>query len=94
MAVARRRRWYRRGPTAVKLRRGPRSRPPESRPPELLRPEDLRAVTAAIDQSLRHPQVPEPRYRHVSLAPATLALALMLLLSEALLTHGLLRRLP
>jgi Ca-activated chloride channel family protein len=58
------------------------------------RPEDLRAVTAAIDQTLRRPRTPEPRYRHVSLAPATLALALMLLMSEALLTHGLLRRLP
>ena len=58
------------------------------------RPEDLRAVTAAIDQSLRRPQGHEPRYRQVSLTPAALVLALMLLTGEALLTHGLLRRLP
>jgi Ca-activated chloride channel family protein len=58
------------------------------------RPEDLRDVTAAIDATLARPHQGEPRYRRASLAPIALLFALALLGGEALLTHGLLRRLP
>jgi Ca-activated chloride channel family protein len=58
------------------------------------RPEDLRAVTAAIDRLEARPRAQDPRYRHASLAPLVLSLALALLLAEAALTHGVLRRLP
>jgi Ca-activated chloride channel family protein len=58
------------------------------------RPEDLRAVAAAIDRLEARPRAQDPRFRHASLAPLTLALALLCLAGEALLTHGLMRRLP
>ncbi len=58
------------------------------------RPEDLRAVAAAIDRLEARPRAEDPRFRHASLAPLTLALALCLLFGEAALTHGLARRLP
>jgi len=58
------------------------------------RPDDLGAVAEAIDRIEARPAQGEPRYRHASLAPATLALALALLLAEAALAHGALRRLP
>lgn len=58
------------------------------------KPEDLVGVTAAIDAIEAMPQAPEPRFRRASLAPLTLLLALGLLLGEALLSRGLLRRLP
>ncbi len=58
------------------------------------RPEDLAGVARAIDQLEARPRELEPIYRHASLAPAALALALGLLLAEAALAHGLLRRLP
>ncbi len=58
------------------------------------RPEDLRGVTAAIDALERKPQASEPRHRRASLLPLTLFAALALLGCEALLAHGLLRRLP
>jgi len=58
------------------------------------RPEDLRDVTAAIDATLARPHQGEPRYRRAALAPIVLLFALALLGGEALLTHGLLRRLP
>jgi len=58
------------------------------------RPEDLRAVTDAIDRLEARPRALDPRFRHASLAPLTLALALALLVSEAALAHGLVRRLP
>src|SRR5262249_32192132 len=58
------------------------------------RPDDQRAVAAAIDPLEARPQLEDPRYRHASLAPLTLALALFLLACEGSLAHGLLRRLP
>jgi Ca-activated chloride channel family protein len=58
------------------------------------RPEDLRAVADAIDRLEARPRALDPRFRHASLAPLTLALALALLATEAALTHGLVRRLP
>ena len=58
------------------------------------RPEDLSQVTRAIDAVLAGPQAPEPRFRRAALAPLTLLCALGLLLGEALLAHGVLRRLP
>lgn len=58
------------------------------------RPEDLGAVVAAIDRLEARPRAGEPRFRQASLAPYTLALALALLLVEAALAHGFLRRLP
>jgi Ca-activated chloride channel family protein len=58
------------------------------------RPEDLRAVADAIDRLEARPRALDPRFRHASLAPLTLALALALLLGEAALAHGLVRRLP
>jgi Ca-activated chloride channel family protein len=58
------------------------------------KPEDLVDVTAAIDALESVPQAPEPRFRRASLAPLTLLVALGCLLGEALLSHGLLRRLP
>ena len=58
------------------------------------RPEDLAGVAAAIDRLEARPRALEPRYRHASLAPLSLALALALLLLEAALAHGLVRRLP
>lgn len=58
------------------------------------RPEDLGAVAAAIDRLEVRPRQLEPRYRHASLAPFTLGLALALLVLEAALAHGLVRRLP
>ena len=58
------------------------------------RPDDLGAVADAIDRLEVRPTQQDPRYRHASLAPATLALALAALLVEAVLAHGLLRRLP
>jgi Ca-activated chloride channel family protein len=58
------------------------------------RPEDLSGVAAAIDRLEARPGASEPKYRHASLAPLTLSLALALLLAEAALAHGLLRRLP
>jgi len=58
------------------------------------RPDDLRAVADAIDRLEARPQLEDPRYRHASLAPLTLALALFLLACEGSLAHGLLRRLP
>jgi Ca-activated chloride channel family protein len=57
-------------------------------------PEDLRRVTDAIDRLEARPQAAEPRVRRASLAPFTLALALVLLWLEAATAHGLLRRLP
>ena len=57
-------------------------------------PDDLRAVADAIDRLEARPRQLDPRFRHASLAPLTLALALALLLGEAVLTHGLVRRLP
>ncbi|HTO54497.1 MAG TPA: VWA domain-containing protein [Myxococcota bacterium] len=57
-------------------------------------PEDLRAVADAIDRLEARPRQQDPQFRHASLAPLTLAAALFLLLAEALLTHGILRRLP
>jgi len=58
------------------------------------RPEDLAGVAAAIDRLEARPTAIEPRYRHATLAPHALALALALLLLEAGLAHGMLRRLP
>lgn len=58
------------------------------------RPEDLRAVADAIDRLEARPRALDPRFRHASLAPLTLALALALLAGEAALAHGLVRRLP
>ena len=58
------------------------------------KPEDLRAVADAIDRLEARPQQQDPQFRHASLAPLTLALALALLLAEAATTHGLVRRLP
>ncbi|MFI5314837.1 MAG: VWA domain-containing protein [Myxococcota bacterium] len=58
------------------------------------RPEDLREVAAEIDRLEARPHAQDPRYRHASLAPLTLALALGLLAAEAALAHGLVRRLP
>jgi Ca-activated chloride channel family protein len=58
------------------------------------RPEDLGEVAAAIDRLEARPRALEPRNRHASLAPLSLALALALLLLEAALAHGLVRRLP
>ncbi len=58
------------------------------------RPEDLAGVAAAIDRLEARPRPLEPRYRHASLAPVSLALALALLLIEAALAHGFARRLP
>jgi Ca-activated chloride channel family protein len=58
------------------------------------RPEDLRAVADAIDRLEARPHALDPRFRHASLAPLTLALALALLATEAALAHGLVRRLP
>lgn len=58
------------------------------------RPEDLRAVADAIDRLEARPRALDPRFRHASLAPLTLALALALLATEAALAHGLVRRLP
>ena len=57
------------------------------------RPDDLRAVAEAIDRLEARPQL-DARYRHASLAPFTLALALLLLGLEGALAHGLVRRLP
>jgi Ca-activated chloride channel family protein len=58
------------------------------------RPEDLAAVAAAVDRIEARPQLAEPRYRRVSLAPHVLLLAFVLLLLESATAHGLLRRLP
>jgi Ca-activated chloride channel family protein len=58
------------------------------------RPEDLIAVAEAIDRLEVRPRPAEARYRHASLVPASLGLALALLALEAALAHGLLRRLP
>ncbi len=58
------------------------------------RPEDLAAVAAAVDRIEVRPQITEPRYRTVSLAPHVLAVACLLLLLESVTAHGLLRRLP
>ncbi len=58
------------------------------------RPEDLRGVAEEIDALERKPQLAERRYRRASLAPHSLLAALLLLACEALLSHGLLRRLP
>jgi Ca-activated chloride channel family protein len=58
------------------------------------KPEDLRAVADAIDRLEARPRQQEPQFRHASLAPLTLALALALLLAEAGTTHALARRLP
>jgi Ca-activated chloride channel family protein len=58
------------------------------------RPEDLGGVAAAIDRLEARPRAIEPKYRHASLAPLSLSLALALLLVEAALAHGLARRLP
>jgi Ca-activated chloride channel family protein len=58
------------------------------------RPEDLAGVAAAIDRLEARPRASEPRYRHASLAPLSLSLALALLFGEAALAHGLVRRLP
>jgi len=58
------------------------------------RPEDLGAVVAAIDRLEARPRAAETRFRQASLAPYSLALALVLLLLEAALAHGLVRRLP
>jgi Ca-activated chloride channel homolog len=58
------------------------------------KPEDLRDVTAAIDRMEARPTVQDQRFRHASLAPLTLALALLCLVGEAALAHGALRRLP
>lgn len=58
------------------------------------RPEDLGGVAAAIDRLEARPRALEPRFRHASLAPLSLSLALALLLLEAALAHGLARRLP
>jgi Ca-activated chloride channel homolog len=57
-------------------------------------PDDLRDVAAAIDRLEAHPQPQDQRFRHATLAPFTLAAALLLLLCESALTHGVLRRLP
>lgn len=58
------------------------------------RPEDLRGVAEEIDALERKPQLGERRFRRASLAPHALLAALLLLACEALLAHGLLRRLP
>ncbi|HTO09644.1 MAG TPA: VWA domain-containing protein [Myxococcota bacterium] len=58
------------------------------------KPDDLRAVADAIDRLEARPQQQDPQFRHASLAPLTLMLALALLLAEALTAHGLVRRLP
>ncbi len=58
------------------------------------KPEDLRAVAEAIDRLEARPRAQAPRFRHASLAPLTLSLALAMLFAEAALAHGLLRRLP
>lgn len=58
------------------------------------KPEDLREVAAAIDRLEARPIAADARFRHASLAPFTLAAALALLLGEAALAHGALRRLP
>jgi len=58
------------------------------------KPEDLRAVADAIDRLEARPRQTDPQFRHASLAPLTLALALALLLLEAATSHGLSRRLP
>ena len=58
------------------------------------KPEDLREVAEAIDRLEARPLAADARFRHASLAPFTLAAALALLLGEAALAHGVLRRLP
>jgi Ca-activated chloride channel homolog len=58
------------------------------------KPDDLRAVADAIDRLEVRPQQQDPQFRHASLAPLTLVLALALLLAEAGTTHWLARRLP
>ncbi len=58
------------------------------------KPGDLSEVITAIDQMEARPRGLEPHYRHASLAPWTLALALLLLAVEAATAHGFLRRLP
>jgi len=58
------------------------------------RPEDLGGVAEAIDRLEARPRAVEPKYRHASLAPLSISLALALLLLEAALAHGLVRRLP
>jgi Ca-activated chloride channel family protein len=58
------------------------------------KPEDLRAVADAIDRLEARPSQQDPQFRHASLAPLTLALALALLVAEAGTTHALARRLP
>ncbi len=58
------------------------------------RPEDLGAVADASERLEARPRALEPRYRRASLAPLSLSLALALLLVEAALAHGLVRRLP
>ncbi len=57
-------------------------------------PEDLVAVVDAIDRLEARPLPAEPRFRRASLAPVALGAALLLLASEALGAHGLVRRLP
>ncbi|HTO69035.1 MAG TPA: VWA domain-containing protein [Myxococcota bacterium] len=58
------------------------------------KPEDLREVAEAIDRMEARPSALDQHYRHASLAPFTLALALLCLVGEAALAHGALRRLP
>ena len=58
------------------------------------KPDDLHEVAAAIDRLEARPHALEPRYRKASLAPFTLALALVLILLESATSHGVLRRLP
>jgi Ca-activated chloride channel family protein len=58
------------------------------------RPDDLHAVADAIDRLEARPRLEDARYRHASLAPLTLGLALLLLAFEGSLAHGVLRRLP